>query len=100
MGKRKSNRRKTRRARRGESSGKSTEAIVSLPLSNRLRNLGLELESAYATCVTVTLALQTQDADEDGRIETCLRTSVCDPLGRVSEALHDASERLQPGDAS
>lgn len=100
MGKRKSNRGKTRRARKGEPSAKTTESIVSLQLSHRLRDLALELESSYATCVTVTLALQAQDADEDGRIETCLRTSVCDPLNRVSEALREASERLQPSDAS
>ncbi len=100
MGKRKSNRGKPRRARRGESSGKNTEVIVSLPLSNRLGELAMELESAYATCVTVQLALQSQDADEDGQIETCLREHVCNPLGRASEALREASERLRPGDVS
>lgn len=100
MGKRKSNRAKARRARKGKSSGKSTEAIGSLSLSNRLRNLAIELDSAYATCVTVQLALLSQDADNDGEIETCLRTHVCDPLGGASRALREVSERFRPGDAS
>jgi hypothetical protein len=46
MRKRKSNRGKTRRARKGEPSAKTCESVVSLPLSNRLRNLAIEIESA------------------------------------------------------
>ena len=100
MGKRNSSRAKARRARKGESPGKTIESVVSLPLSNRLGQLAMELESAYATCVTVQLALLGQDADDDGRIETCLRTHVCNPLGHASEVPREVSERLRPGDAS
>jgi hypothetical protein len=87
-------------ARKGESPRKTIESVVSLPLSNRLGQLAMELESAHATCVTVQLVLLSQDADEDGQIETCLRTHVSNPLGHASEALREVSERLRLGDAS
>ena len=99
MGKRNSSRANARRARKGKSPGR-VESVKSLPLSNRLGQLAIDLESAYATCVTVQLALLSQDADDDGRIETCLRTNVCNPLGSVSEALREVSERLRPEDES
>jgi DNA-binding XRE family transcriptional regulator len=88
MGKRNSSRVRARRARRGKSSTKTTESIVSLRLSHRLRDLALEIESAYATSVTVTWHFRLRTRTKTDRLRR-VRTHVCDPLGQVSEALRE-----------
>lgn len=63
-------------------------------LAGIFRKMATELNVAHAVCVTVEAALRAQDADEDGKMELCLRMYVADPISRQVNELRTYAQQL------
>jgi len=68
--------------------------LTSETLRDTLKELAIQLEWTYSTCVTAQLALNQQGADQDRDIEACLQWHVSEPVIRISRALRELSLKV------
>jgi hypothetical protein len=86
--------RRSSRLRTGERSSALQRPLNNLKLIAQLRETAELLRVVYSTCVTAELALQGQNADQDGDILRALRMHVSAPVSRQAERLDELLSEL------